>query len=439
LHFVRSSRMIQILSIWEWLLNPAGLTAHGFCLSWAPGLIALHAGADAVVGLSYFSIPVALAWFVRQRLDLHSHFRWTIYLFVAFILACGTTHLFSILTLWVPAYGVEGLVKAVTAVLSIVTAAALWPLVPRLLALPSPNQMRDLNVELSARIASQDASTVLLRESEVNIRVINAELEQRVIERTSALQNANTAMIAVLEQRQQLIERLTISNEERTHFVIAASHDLREPLRMVTIFCGRLSSDYGDRLDKRGSEYMSLAIKAAAQMIRLLDDLVNFGRLDSAHGRESWFDANEGLNRVLDNLEEPIQLSGARITHNSLPKIFGNPIRFYRVLENIVGNALKYVAPDVSPCIHVSATRDGEFWLFSVSDNGIGIDQRHFQRIFEPFKRLHDRSLYNGTGLGLAICRRIVSEFGGSLSVRSAEGEGSTFSFSTRIRDEALV
>ncbi|HEX4179278.1 MAG TPA: histidine kinase dimerization/phosphoacceptor domain -containing protein [Caulobacteraceae bacterium] len=143
------------MSLWNWLFNPSGLTAHGFCLSWAPGLVALHAGSDALIGLAYFSIPLALAWFVRERRDLA--YSWIVSLFVAFILACGTTHLFSILTLWVPVYGVEGMVKAITAALSIATAIALWPLVPKLLALPSPDQLRELNADLERRVSSRTA------------------------------------------------------------------------------------------------------------------------------------------------------------------------------------------------------------------------------------------------------------------------------------------
>src|ERR1700740_1612360 len=112
------------MSLQDWLLDPSGLTPHGFCLSWAPGLIALHAGSDAMIGLAYLSIPLALAAFVGQRRDIE--YGWVAYLFVAFILACGATHLLSILTLWVPAYGIEGLVKAATAIPSIGTAAVLW-------------------------------------------------------------------------------------------------------------------------------------------------------------------------------------------------------------------------------------------------------------------------------------------------------------------------
>jgi two-component sensor histidine kinase len=151
------------MSLWDWLFNPSGLTPHGFCLSWAPGLVAVHAGSDAVIGLAYFSIPLAIAAFVRQRPDLK--YSWVAYLFVAFILACGTTHLMAIFTLWAPAYGVEGVIKLVTAVLSIATAAILWPLIPKAAALPSAAELErrveDRTAELTAAVAQRD---LLLRE-----------------------------------------------------------------------------------------------------------------------------------------------------------------------------------------------------------------------------------------------------------------------------------
>ena len=415
------------MAVWDWLFDPSGLTPHGFCLSWAPGLVALHAGSDAIIGLSYFSIPLALAWFVRKRRDVN--YSWVLNLFAGFILACGATHFFSLLTLWVPAYGIEGLLKALTAVLSVATAAILWPLIPHLIALPSPSQLQALNRELSERIAAEERASALLKESEARVRAINTELEGRVLERTRELRVANEELTAALQSGQDLIESLTKSNLERTHFVVAASHDLREPLRMVTAFCGRLSSEYDDKFDMRGKEYMSLVIKATRHMTQLLDDVVEFGRLDSSNGREDWFETHELLDRVQANLAEAIGGSGAEISRGELPKIYGNPIRFQRALENLVGNALKYVAPDVSPRIRVSATQTGDGWRFSVSDNGIGIEARHFERIFEPFRRLHDKRRYSGTGLGLAICRKIVEGFGGEIAVSSTVGEGSIFSF----------
>ena len=181
------------MSLLDWLFNPSGLTPHGFCLSWAPGLVALHAISDAVIGLAYFSIPLAIAAFIKRRPDIR--YGWVAYLFVAFILACGGTHFFSILTLWVPVYGVEGIVKLITAGLSIATAIILWPLIPKVVALPSSAQLEALNG--------------LLLERETQVLAANALLEQRVEERTIELKAT--------------IERLTEALAERTQAAAAAA------------------------------------------------------------------------------------------------------------------------------------------------------------------------------------------------------------------------
>ena len=195
------------MSIWDWLLNPSGLTPHGFCLSWAPGLVTIHVVSDVLIGLSYFSIPLAIAAFVRRRPDLR--YGWVAYLFVAFILACGTTHLMAILTLWVPAYGIEGLIKMATAILSIATAAILWPLIPRAAALPSAAQLEQLNIRL--------------RESEAEARLSNLELERRVAERTGQLERANAQLTEALAERSQAQQALARNEAEyRASFEAAA-------------------------------------------------------------------------------------------------------------------------------------------------------------------------------------------------------------------------
>jgi PAS domain S-box-containing protein len=234
--------------------------------------------------------------------------------------------------------------------------------------------------------------------------------------------------------QEQFFAQLTASNIEAANFAHVASHDLREPLRMVGAFCGLLSKNYGDRLDDHGREYLSLTITATTQMRALLDDLVDFGRLGLEAERGSWFSADECLGHVLETLQEPMRESGAEISRDVLPEIFGNPIRFQRLMQNLIGNALKYVSAGVVPRIRISAAREGDFWRFSVADNGIGIEPHHHLQIFEPFKRLHSKSAYYGTGLGLAICQRIVEGFGGALGVRSAAGKGSTFSFTVKIQ-----
>ena len=194
------------MSLLDWLLNPTGLTPHGFCLSWAPGLVALHAGSDVVIGLAYLSIPLAIAAFVKMRPDIK--YSWVAYLFVAFILACGTTHLMSIVTLWSPAYGIEGIIKAITALLSIATAAILWPLIPKLVALPSASQLKQLNFQLLFKVDEQERTAQLLRESEMHVRQSNTELERRVEERTAELVAANARLSQTLEQRDLLLREV---------------------------------------------------------------------------------------------------------------------------------------------------------------------------------------------------------------------------------------
>jgi PAS domain S-box-containing protein len=296
--------------------------------------------------------------------------------------------------------------------------------------------IEDIDERLRGRAAAESAKLAL--------EEVAKDLERVAKDRTEALGERDLllrqkeVLIAEMHRtedlRERLIEQLTASNEEQTHFASVASHDLREPLRMVTSFCGLLSRGYGERLDERGREFLSLAVAGTNQMSLLLDDLVDFGRLGLEASRGLWFSASYVLQRVLETLDEPIRESGAMITRDVLPQIYGNPIRFNRLMQNLIGNALKFVPAGVAPKIRVAARRDNEFWVFSVSDNGIGVAERHHQRIFEPFKRLHAKSVYNGTGLGLAICRKIVEGFGGVIYVHSVEGEGSTFSFTVKIR-----
>jgi two-component system sensor kinase FixL len=240
------------------------------------------------------------------------------------------------------------------------------------------------------------------------------------------------------EQRELFIEQLTASNEERGHFAHVASHDLQQHLRMVSAFTALLSSQYGDSLDEKAREYLSLTLNAAERMRDLVDDLLEYGRLNTEADRTSRFEASASMLQVLESLDEPIRQCGAVITHDPLPAISGNAIRFTRLLQNLVANALKYVEPGTAPRVHVSVQRDGPNWRFSVADNGIGIEESYFEQIFEPFKRLHSKAEYYGTGLGLAICKKIVEGLGGRIWVTSRPGVGSTFCFITPILEGDL-
>lgn len=197
----------------NWLIDPIGLTPHGFCLTWDPVLLWLQVGSDAITMLAYYSIPITLLWFTRKRPEMSRQQRRMLWLFGAFILACGTTHAVSILTIWVPAYWMEGLVKAATALLSIATAVMLWPLVPRLLASPSVETMNRLNGELRAIIADQDATTKELNESKTRLGLAqagmqrtNEQLERAVTERTRELTQANEALSESEERFRRVVE-----------------------------------------------------------------------------------------------------------------------------------------------------------------------------------------------------------------------------------------
>ena len=245
-----------------------------------------------------------------------------------------------------------------------------------------------------------------------------------------------TERVRESEQRELLIEQLVKSNAEQTHFVHAVSHDLREPLRMINAFAGRLAGKYSEQLDALGKEWLALVTDASLRMNAQLDDLVEFARLSNDAEQGKIVDAGRIVDNVVESLSKAIERAGGEVTHGPLPQLVVNPMRFERLMQNLIGNALKYVARDVSPRVRVEAAREGDFWRVSVADNGIGIDPRHFQRIFEPFKRLHGHGQYEGTGLGLSICRKIAEGFGGVISVQSSEGQGSAFSFTIPINQQ---
>lgn len=277
-----------------------------------------------------------------------------------------------------------------------------------------------INRELEAR--RKDASTFPL---EVSVSVVAHNDRQVFV----AVFRDITERKHDQEVRDLLMEKLTASNQELGHFAQAASHDLQQGVRMVSSFCTLLSQQYGDRLDERGKQYLVLAVDAATQMGNLLEDLMHYGRLGLETVLPSRFNAATCLRQAVNNLNDSIQETSAQITIDPMPEIQGNQIRFTRLVQNLLGNALKYVPAGVAPVIHVSAIDEQAVWRFSVADNGIGIDPQYHSRIFEPFKRLHSQSEYRGTGLGLAICKRIVEGFGGRVWAERSPSGGAVFNF----------
>jgi PAS domain S-box-containing protein len=301
----------------------------------------------------------------------------------------------------------------------------------------------DLNVELNQLNALLAGQT---RTYSIEKRYIRKDHSLVWVNRTVGLVREPTGepkyLIAVAEdisarkQAQEELKKtaaeLVRSNAELERFAYVASHDLQEPLRMVTSYLQLLEQRYRDRLDGAAIEFIDFAVDGAARMKTLINDLLAFSRL-STHG-ETFAPTNceTVLERVLADLRLSIVENGARVTHDPLPTLQADPSQMERVFQNLIGNAIKFHG-DQPPAIHIGAQRQPGEWLFSVRDNGIGIDPKYFERIFLIFQRLHTRDKYPGTGIGLAISQRIIQRHGGRIWVESRPGQGSIFYFTLPI------
>jgi light-regulated signal transduction histidine kinase (bacteriophytochrome) len=208
-----------------------------------------------------------------------------------------------------------------------------------------------------------------------------------------------------------------------------ASHDLQEPLRMVSGFMQIIADRYRGRLDEKADEYIRYAVDGAQRMRQLIEDLLAFSRVDRAGRKPKPTALQSAVDRARANLRAAVEESGARMTAEELPTVLGDEMQLSRLYQNLIGNALKFRREDAPLEIHLGARREGDHWVLSVRDNGIGIAPEHFERVFMIFQRLHTREKYSGTGIGLAICKRIVERHGGKIWVESTPGEGSTFYF----------
>jgi signal transduction histidine kinase len=252
----------------------------------------------------------------------------------------------------------------------------------------------------------------------------------------SDIEAMRTRLVASLadsaQSRVQLSEQaadLQRSNSELEQFAYVASHDLQEPLRKVASFCQLLQRRYGGQLDERADQYIKFAVDGAQRMQALVNDLLAFSRVGRVHASHQVVDLEATLAGALNDLSVAIEETGAEISHDPLPLINGDPGQLSMLLQNLVGNAIKFRRPDRSPHISICAEPDGPVWRMSVSDDGIGIEPQYAEKIFVIFQRLHSREAYAGNGIGLAMCKKIVEFHGGTIAMDFDHTPGTRFVF----------
>ena len=243
-----------------------------------------------------------------------------------------------------------------------------------------------------------------------------------------------------IKEKEQMIEKLSDSNEELERFAYVCSHDMQEPMRMVKSFSEKIKTYLGEDLDNKAKTYLNFVIDGAERAQGLISDILTYSSLDRDTMKPEKVDIGKLLAVVKETQQVNLEERGGQITWGEdLPIVMGNKTQLYQLFQNLVNNGLKYQKPDASPHVHVSVQEKPKHWEFTIKDNGIGMEQRHLRKIFDVFQRLHLKEEYAGTGVGLSICKKVVERHGGQIKVTSEVGEGSAFIFTLQKSAEEIA
>jgi signal transduction histidine kinase/CheY-like chemotaxis protein len=411
------------------ILSGEPFMPHGMCFQWDPGVLWLHVISDLSIALAYYAIPVLLFYFSRRRRDIP--FNWIFVAFGLFILACGTTHLLAAVTVWHPIYRLDGVVKAVTALASVTTFLMLIPLMPALVNLPSPSQLRRVNATLALEIEVR-------RTAEAEVRKINEELEQRVAARTADYKKALEDLRGEMHRREDLEQQLIQSQKMEAIGRLAGgvAHDFNNLLTVILGYSEMLREHL--KADQVGSDYVAEVMQASERASGLTNQLLAFSRRQVSVPQI--VDLND-LVRKIDKMLRRIIGEDVRLDIRlapALPAVEVDPGHIDQVIMNLAVNS-RDAMPDggrlVIETAHVDLTGQyaashvtpapGSYALLTVSDTGMGMDADTRARIFEPF--FTTKELGKGTGLGLSIVYGIVKQNGGEILVYSEPGQGTVF------------
>jgi signal transduction histidine kinase/ActR/RegA family two-component response regulator len=380
-------------------MAPGQFTPHGYCLAWDPTLVWLSVTSDFLIALAYYSIPAALLVIARRREDLV--FRPVFYLFAAFIMACGTTHLLGMISVWIPLYWTEAIVLAITAALSLTTATILWPLMPRFLALPSPRQLQDLNAQLAAQIAERDAAALHLRESEERLR--QAQKMAAIGQLTGGIAHDFNNILQGISSGVELMRRRIVKGryDEALNFVDAARENIG---RAGTLVQGLLAFARRQPLDPKPLQLNELALSFVTLLQQAIGPAID---LEVRIGADTWpvhCDPNQlesALVNLAINARDAMPAAGGTITIET---------------ENVILSETELAAAD--------GVRAGRFVRLTMRDTGTGMSPDVVEHAFEPF--FTTKPAGQGTGLGLSQVFGFVTQSNGVLKLESQVGHGTS-------------
>jgi signal transduction histidine kinase len=309
------------------------------------------------------------------------------------------------------------------ALIAIIGGVLLWQLIRRWFSQPVAHLAAEARTVSAGDLAHR--VTAVGPQEFVQLGADVEAMRQSLVAQIAAVEEAGREVSAARVTLEEQTLELQRSNRELEQFAYVASHDLQEPLRKVASFCQMLERRYAGQLDERADQYIHFAVDGAKRMQQLINDLLEFSRVGRLSNPRVDVPLTSCLRLALSNLEAAREESGAEVTWDDLPTVLGEAPLLTQLLQNLLGNAIKFRSTE-PPRIHLGVRRDGEFWEFSCSDNGIGIEPEYAERVFLIFQRLHPKEVYTGTGIGLAMCKKIVEHHGGRIWLDASPGPGTT-------------